>query len=793
METPPDGVDLRELYRDAQQEYAAGNFRRALRLYKDLLERGEYEMPPETLFDVREALATCCHSLERYGDAARYNRKTLEDLEAASEYGFDHSLTNRIRYNLARALTAASKPGQTQAPKLKEAISLYKKVLESTIADDGGAMLKQTRTSLASALFKLGRYPQAQEIYEQLIQEMETDVKQPGEAERLRLRHDYAGTLYHLKRYKKSKKLFLEIEETLMHLSDKQRRKLVELSQSVDRYVAACVEATDDLDMGIARSTIPVIRDSATSSKARRQTVAAESRGELQLIVGASHQKSSDESASPKRLDSRISTRSEKATSTSRARSTSNRTDKRGANISLPAFSSVLAAKSTGSASTMTVSARGHKARRTRSDQSLGSSSKTEDLNIALTRKGSALSSFSSTPSQSSELERATAKPPSARRTKSDSSSIHTTTPRNKEASFSPTEIPRKVKDLLVKRVAPTEITDSGLEQKPPKDNLSGRSSKSQVPELKLTALGSWPEETSLSNPDTRNSIASSSSSQSLVNIPTRRHAVPKDSSAAVKSITRSPSQGSQSTGKLYALPSDANDADKWFYSLRKHSHNLLCNGVPKNPGHKPVRVAVLDSGFATASDNVGLPVSDQGLRRVKRGHVTYKDFTGDNSSWTDSTKALHGTWCASLLMQTAPNAELYVANVVRPGKTGQKAEHVAAAMAWAIANEVDIISMSFGWENEQEEVDKQIDLARSKGILFFRSGFERWRPGTGYRSLSCFQACGVLRLFLLGIGRKVHIQPSFLQTRGELHVSRREHYYPWRKPQTYERCPENW
>ena len=85
METPPDEVDLRELYRDAQQEYKVSNFRRALRLYKDLLERGEYEMPPETLFDVREALATCCHSLGRYGDAARYNRKTLKDLEDSSD------------------------------------------------------------------------------------------------------------------------------------------------------------------------------------------------------------------------------------------------------------------------------------------------------------------------------------------------------------------------------------------------------------------------------------------------------------------------------------------------------------------------------------------------------------------------------------------------------------------------------------------------------------------------------------------------------------------------------------
>jgi hypothetical protein len=70
--------------------------------------------------------------------------------------------------------------------------------------------------------------------------------------------------------------------------------------------------------------------------------------------------------------------------------------------------------------------------------------------------------------------------------------------------------------------------------------------------------------------------------------------------------------------------------------------------------------------------------------------------------------------------MQTAPEAELYVANVVRPGKTGQKAKHVAAAIAWAIENEVDIISMSTGWAYEDEKVDEQIDFARNKGILVF-------------------------------------------------------------------------
>jgi hypothetical protein len=756
METPPGEVDLLRLYHDAQQEYQASNFRRALRLYKDLLDRAEHDMPPETLFDVREALATCCHSLGRYGDAARYNRKTLEDLEVSSDYGFDHSLTVQIRYNLARALTAASKPGRAETPKLKEAVSLYKQILDRTAADVDRAMLKQTKTSLASTLFKLGRYSQAQDLYEQIIEKMDVDVKQPGRVERLRLQHDYAGTLYHLKRYEKSKKLFLEIEEALGSLSDTQRRKLVELSRSVDRYVAACIEATDDLDMGVARSMVPAMKDTGAGSTTSTKHTIGRSRSESQLTLPAKNSKPSDEVASPKRRDSRVSSKSDTATPTSRARSSSNRTDKRSADVSMSPSGSVMAAKSAGSASTLSVSSMGHKARRSRSDQSLGSSSKTGKPDAALTRNRPARSSFSSVPPSSSELGKGTIKPPSARRTKSDTSSVHTTTPRDKEASSNLEEIPRKVKGLPEKKVAPTENTDSGLRQKP-NNGSSVQSKKSQVPELKITTPGSWPEETSLSNADTRSAAASSSSTQSLAIIPKRCHVVSKDN-GTVEAVTRNSSPATQNTGNLYALPSDANDADQWFYSLRTYSHTLLCNGIPKNPGYKPVRVAVLDSGFASASDNTDLPISDQGLRKVKRGHVTYKDFTGGDSSYTDSTKVLHGTWCASLLMQTAPNAKLYVANVVRPGKIGQKADHVAAAIAWAIENEVDIISMSFGWESEQEEVDKQIDLARSKGILLFAAASNDGDLGTGSypaskHSVYCVYSCS-------GFGAKSTFNP---------------------------------
>jgi hypothetical protein len=184
----------------------------------------------------------------------------------------------------------------------------------------------------------------------------------------------------------------------------------------------------------------------------------------------------------------------------------------------------------------------------------------------------------------------------------------------------------------------------------------------------------------------------------------------------------RSRSCASPETGMLYDLPEGAPEADRWFGELRKHTHRLLYHDeeAPKNPGRKLVRVAILDSGLADNCDDASVPMARQSRRKIRTGQVTYKDFTGDSPSRTDSKENLHGTWCASFLMQVAPHAELYVANVVQRKKKGQESQHVAKAIKWAIEQQVDVISMSFGWDHEMPEVGEQIDRARAKGILLF-------------------------------------------------------------------------
>jgi hypothetical protein len=251
--------------------------------------------------------------------------------------------------------------------------------------------------------------------------------------------------------------------------------------------------------------------------------------------------------------------------------------------------------------------------------------------------------------------------------------------------------------------------------------------------------------------------VPSSSRCQPPADVPEASPPIPKSRGVA-KSTTRNDARATKEPERLQSIPETANGADTWFYYLRTYSHALLYSDVPKNPGRKLVRVAIIDSGLATASKT--LPLSEQGLRWIANGHVTYKDFTGGDSAQSDNGPALHGTWCASLLMQTAPNAELYVANVGRPGKTGQKAKHVAAAIAWAIEHEVDIISMSFGWRNEQEEVDEQIDLARRKGVLLFAAASNDWDLVPGSVSYPAFNYAVCCVYSCSGLGHESMFNP---------------------------------
>jgi tetratricopeptide (TPR) repeat protein len=290
---------------------------------------------------------------------------------------------------------------------------------------------------------------------------------------------------------------------------------------------------------------------------------------------------------------------------------------------------------------------------------------------------------------------------------------------------------PRRSRSVSAPSTSGTSSTKSVRATEVP-DQPSKRSrAEAQIPDVVISPPstcrppGSWPEDLSSLSTESQGSkeLAPSKSKN-------RRRSLDEGTVASLATTSSSPklersrseSCASSEAGKLYDMPENAAEADRWFGKLRKHTHGLLYHDgtAAKNPGRRPVRVAILDSGLADNCDDAEVPLARHSRRKVRAGHITYKDFTGDSPSCSDSKENLHGTWCASILMQVAPRAELYVANVVQRKKKGQEAKHVAKAIEWAIEQQVDVISMSFGWNHEMAEVGEQIDLARAKGILLF-------------------------------------------------------------------------
>lgn len=89
-------------------------------------------------------------------------------------------------------------------------------------------------------------------------------------------------------------------------------------------------------------------------------------------------------------------------------------------------------------------------------------------------------------------------------------------------------------------------------------------------------------------------------------------------------------------------------------------------------------RVCVLDSGFLHYQDLLGVELPET---------VTVQSFTDSGDIEADE---VHGTACAELVYDMAPDAELYLANIYWDSD-------VQDAINWAIGQEVDIISYSLG------------------------------------------------------------------------------------------------
>lgn len=99
----------------------------------------------------------------------------------------------------------------------------------------------------------------------------------------------------------------------------------------------------------------------------------------------------------------------------------------------------------------------------------------------------------------------------------------------------------------------------------------------------------------------------------------------------------------------------------RWLSRMRQLNKELQTVVASKGSVlAKPVRIAVLDTGFDDEALFFHLPENSRSQDRVKG----WKDFVDSAGHWQDAHG--HGTHLVSLILTVAPNAEVYVARIAR-------------------------------------------------------------------------------------------------------------------------------
>ncbi|KAH6958131.1 hypothetical protein DER45DRAFT_521176 [Fusarium avenaceum] len=160
-----------------------------------------------------------------------------------------------------------------------------------------------------------------------------------------------------------------------------------------------------------------------------------------------------------------------------------------------------------------------------------------------------------------------------------------------------------------------------------------------------------------------------------------------------------------------------ANEKEK--YKIRKQDYvNVYEKFVGKHLSKstsEPVKIAILDTGIERGHALVE-PREDS-LKGKRNFYNPLQTNVADTHG--------HGTFTASLIMDYAPDADLYIAKIADKENTRPDASIIANAILHAVDEwQVDIISMSFGWPSsdfdDYEALEAAIDKAYSKKVLMF-------------------------------------------------------------------------
>ncbi|KAH8667352.1 peptidase S8/S53 domain-containing protein [Tricladium varicosporioides] len=162
-----------------------------------------------------------------------------------------------------------------------------------------------------------------------------------------------------------------------------------------------------------------------------------------------------------------------------------------------------------------------------------------------------------------------------------------------------------------------------------------------------------------------------------------------------------------------------AETVDSWFQDLTRNTHALL-KPLQRNR-MKRVKIAILDTGI----DRQHQAFLDEASKaRIKKT----EDFLDPSGKGHDVCG--HGTHCLGLLRKVAPEADIYVARVMKDFRGNPDPKTIVKAINRAACNgidsegiknwNVDIISMSLGFRSWVPEIQNAIEDALKQPVLFF-------------------------------------------------------------------------
>ncbi|KAI9654675.1 MAG: hypothetical protein M1821_005882 [Bathelium mastoideum] len=151
--------------------------------------------------------------------------------------------------------------------------------------------------------------------------------------------------------------------------------------------------------------------------------------------------------------------------------------------------------------------------------------------------------------------------------------------------------------------------------------------------------------------------------------------------------------------------------AKKYLGDVKRFGNMFIRHSKEESPRdlpewqQRPVRVAIIDSGVDESDQMISGAIN-------KKRIIEQKDWTG---SGRDDTHG-HGTHVARLLLDLAPNAELYIAKISESKcLSDTNYPTLGKAIEYAIDEwDVDIISLSLG----MDEFDASIDAALDKALI---------------------------------------------------------------------------